>query len=467
MKKNKFVTFLFFVACLTMTAQTKLADIFGNHMVLQRESDVAVWGTDKPNAIINIEGSWGQKAKTTTDNNGHWQTKIKTTVAGGPYKLIVLGSKKVVLGDVLLGEVWLCSGQSNMEMPLRGFQGQPVNGNNDFILKSTNSQLRFFAVKRQLALTPQENLAGGDWEISPPATAPDCSAVAYFYGKMLQETLQVPVGLITSSWGGTVAQAWTSPETLRKDFPEFNLTANTKENLNQNTPTALYNGMIHPLIPFGIKGVIWYQGEGNRSKPEQYARLFPALITNWRADFKQGDFPFYFVQIAPFVYSKNENASFLRETQLKTMLTTKNTGMAVTMDIGEEYSIHPAEKQKVGERLGYWALAKTYEIKGIQYSGPIYKSMEVKESKALLSFEYAPSGLFSKDKKIEGFEIAGEDKVFYPASVKIVKGQLEVWNDIVLKPVAVRYGWLNYIQGSLFNTFGLPASSFRTDTWDK
>ncbi|MGA9639246.1 sialate O-acetylesterase [Flavobacterium sp.] len=467
MKINKYIPFLFFIACTTMTAQTKLAGVFGSHMVLQRESNVAVWGIDKPNTIINIEGSWGQKAKTTTDSNGHWQTKIKTNVAGGPYKMTVSGSKKVVLEDVLLGEVWLCSGQSNMEMPLRGFQRQPVYGSNDFILKSTNSQLRFFEVKRQLALTPQEKLAGGEWQISSPATAPDCSAVAYFYGKMLQETLHVPVGLITSSWGGTVAQAWTSPETLKNNFPEIGLNANTKENLNQNTPTALYNGMIHPLIPFGIKGVIWYQGEGNRSKPEQYATLFPALITNWRTDFKQGDFPFYFVQIAPFAYSKNENAAFLREAQLKTMLTTKNTGMAVTMDIGEEYSIHPAEKQKVGQRLAYWALAKTYGIKGIQYSGPVYKSMVVQESKVLLSFDYAPSGVFSKDKKLEGFQIAGEDKIFHPASVKIVKGQLEVWNDTILKPVAVRYGWVNYIEGSLFNTFGLPASSFRTDTWDK
>ncbi|WPR71381.1 sialate O-acetylesterase [Flavobacterium sp. NG2] len=448
-----------------MTAQTKLASIFNNHMVLQRETEVAIWGNDKPNTVITIEGSWGHKAKTVTDNKGNWQTKIKTTSAGGPYSLKVVGSQKVVLEDILLGEVWLCSGQSNMEMPLKGFIGQPINKSNESIMKSENAQLRFFKVKRQTALSPQENLAAGNWEISSRTTAADCSAVAYFYGKMLQETLKIPVGLITSSWGGTVAQAWMSPPSLRKDFPEFDLGALTQEKLNQNSPSALYNGMIHPLVPFGIKGVIWYQGESNKSNPEQYAKLFPALIANWREDFKQGDFPFYFVQIAPFVYSKKENAAFLREAQLKTMQTTKNTGMAVTLDIGEEFSIHPAEKEKVGERLAYWALAKTYGMSGIEFSGPVYKSMEVNGNKATLSFDYTPLGVFSKNP--QDFEIAAEDKIFYPATVKITKGKLEVWNDTVAKPVAVRYAWKNFVEGSLFNTAGFPASSFRTDNWEK
>jgi sialate O-acetylesterase len=466
MKKILFVQVILFVSCLQMYSQTKLAEIFGDSMVLQQNSDVAVWGIDKPNTTISIQSSWGQIAKTTSDSKGHWQLKIKTIKAGGPYLLNVTGSQKIVLKDVLLGEVWLCSGQSNMQMPMKGFAGQPINNSNDFILKSANSQLRYFNVKRQLGVEPINKIAGGKWEIASPATTPNVSAVAYFYGKMLQETLKVPVGLICSSWGGTPAEGWTSKETLASNFPDMNL-AVTKENLNQGSPSGLYNGMIHPLVPFGIKGVIWYQGENNKNRYQNYEKLFSAMIGNWRTVFQQADMPFYFVQIAPYIYSKEINSAFLRETQLKTMLNTKNTGMVVTLDVGEEYSIHPAEKQKVGERLAYWSLAKTYKIEGIEFSGPVYKSMEVKDAKVYLTFDFAKNGVFSPSRTVDNFEIAGEDKVFYPAKAKINKGELEVWNDTITKPVAVRYGWNNFLTASLFNTAGLPASSFRTDNWDK
>jgi len=283
---------------------------------------------------------------------------------------------------------------------------------------------------------------------------------------MLQEGLDVRVGLISSRAGGTAAEAWTNKKTLNEGFPVFNSKINKTSNYGRSTPTALYNAMIHPLIPFAIKGVIWYQGETNRKNPEQYAKLLPALIKSWREDWGLGEFPFYFVQIAPFEYGET-NSAFLREAQLKTMLSTPNTGMAVTLDIGDEFCIHPPIKKEVGERLGYWALAKTYGMKGIQFSGPVYKSMMIQKDSVYLNFDDASDGLCSFDKQLKDFTIAGSDKIFRKANATINKGRLVVWSDSVVSPIAVRYAWKNYVQGSLYNVAGLPASSFRTDDWNE
>lgn len=460
MKKGLLLSILV-LSLFFLQAQTNVSSMFSNHMVMQRNSEVAIWGEDKPNTKISIEAGWGENVTTIADTEGKWKVFLTTHDAGGPYKLDIKGSEQIQISDILLGEVWLCSGQSNMEMPLKGFKGQPVYGSNQEILNSLNSELRFFTVERNISTKPLE-YCNGQWELSTRETSAEFSAVAYFYGKMLQKQLQVPVGLICSSWGGTPAEAWTPRNVIVSDFKEFESELNDESSYYQKTPTGLFNGMINPLIPFTMKGVIWYQGEGNRFNTEQYTKLFPAMIKSWRDRWNLGDFPFYFVQISSLEWG-GEQWVELRESQLKTMLTVPNTGMAVTLDIGQKYCIHPPKKKEVGERLAYWSLAKTYGYKGIQFSGPVYKSMEIKDAKAYLSFDYAPDGVCSMEQKLENFEISGADQVFYPAKAEIKKGQLIVWNDEVKEPTIVRYGWKSYLNGCLFNTAGLPASSFRTD----
>ncbi|MCL7764511.1 sialate O-acetylesterase [Polaribacter sp. Z014] len=449
----------------TTNAQTQLANIFNDHMVLQRNTNVHIWGTDTPKSTIEIIGSWGEKASVTTDANGKWKTTIKTLKAGGPYTLEVKGSENVTLKDVLLGEVWLCGGQSNMAMALRGNVGQHIEGSNRAILNSTNSNLRFFTVPTTVSEVPLDDLKG-NWEVSTPKTAAAFSAVGYFFGKMIQEHLGVPVGLISSNVGGTPAQAWTSKEVISSEFPEFNKDFSKK--INTKTATVLYNGMIHPLIPYGIKGAIWYQGEANRWNAEQYSRLFPAMIKNWRDQFKQGDFPFYFVQLAPYGYKDLEGWAQLQQSQLKTMLTVPSTGMAVINDIGYKTRIHPPKKREVGERLAFWALAKDYNVEGITYSGPTYKAVKIEKNKALISFNHAALGITSLGKPLTNFEISGENGVFYPAEAKIIMKEklLQVWSDKVAKPKNVRYGFTSYIDGCLFNNAGLPASAFSTEDWN-
>jgi len=270
--------------------------------------------------------------------------------------------------------------------------------------------------------------------------------------------------LINSSWGGTPAEAWTPKETMTTELKELNHW-HTDTSIPQKLPSLLYNGMIHPLIPYTIKGVIWYQGEANKSYHQSYTKLFSAMINSWRFGWNQGEFPFYFVQIAPLGWG-GEDQAFLREKQLKTMLSVPNTGMAVTLDIGEKESIHPTEKQKVGERLALWALANDYGFKDIQYSGPVYKSISVEGNKVNVEFDYAPYGLATFGKELSSFTLAGTDKIFYKAEAKLLKGgELVVWSEKVPNPIAVRYGWDSWVDGSLFNTAGLPASSFRSDDW--
>lgn len=470
MKKNR-LTYLILVFVFGLTrlnAQTKLASVFGDHMVLQRHTNIQVWGTDTPNTAIEVLGSWGAEAQTKTDSKGKWKTSLKTVEAGGPYTLAINGSEKVLLKDILLGEVWLCGGQSNMAMPLKGGPGQHIEGSNTMILNSTNSNLRFFTVKSAVSSIPL-NSCKGTWEVSEPKTAANFSAVGYAFGLRLQKHLNVPVGLISSNVGGTPAQAWTPKETITSKFPEFDKELKNKKYTTQ-TATGLYNAMIQPLVPFSIKGVIWYQGESNAKskKPGQYAKLFPAMIASWRNKWNKKELPFYFVQIAPFG-GKRDGWVRIQQAQLKTMLTVPNTGMAVINDIGYKNRIHPPQKKKVGERLALWALAKDYGVEGIIHSGPTFKSMTIEKNKVILLFNNAPFGITSMGKPLTDFEITGADGVYYPATAKIPgKGiHLQVWSDKVEKPVHVRYAWRNYVEGCLFNTGGLPASCFTTEDWSE
>ena len=458
--KRLLLIIVFFI-CNTSTAQVKLNALFQDHMVLQRNKPIAIFGNavSEKEVVVTFKGkSYKVKVK-----NKQWKVFLDETEAGGPYILRVKGKNEIVFSDILIGEVWLCSGQSNMAMQMRGNFGQPINGSNLAILKSTNKNLRLFTVKRNLSKEPVESIEG-NWQLAQPKSVKEFSATAYFYGKMLQETLGVPVGLICAAWGGTPAEAWTPSEIIKTQFKDFK-GWNKNEKSPQRNPSVLYNGMIHPLKPFTFKGVIWYQGEANKNYYKNYTDLFSSMIKSWRHNWNQGDFPFYFVQIAPLGWG-GDNQAYLRETQLKTMQSVKNCGMAVTLDIGEKFNIHPAEKQKVGQRLALWALAKDYGFKDIDFSGPVYKSMNIKGNKVVLNFEYAQLGVTSLGKELNDFVIAGKDKVFYKAEAKITKGKLEVWSDKVTKPVAVRYGFKDWVDGSLFNNARLPATSFRTDKWD-
>lgn len=451
------------VISISASAQTRVSPIFGDNMVMQQATNASVWGWDKTGQKVRVNTSWNNKDYTiTADKEGKWILKVQTPKAGGPYTITVKGSKTIELNNVLIGEVWLCSGQSNMEMPVKGYRNQPILNSQEAILNSDNNYIREFAVKRTYNRVPQSDIEG-EWKISNPENTGDFSATAYFFGRKLYRILNIPIGLIHSSWGGTDVLAWTDSVTVAS-FNKIDLAKYAGR--KQNYPSALYNGMINPLIPYTINGVIWYQGENNRAQSELYDYAFPGMIKNWRNLFEKDDLSFYFVQIAPYRYDGMNLGANLRESQLHTMLNVKNTGMAVTMDIGDYNYIHPADKETVGVRLAYWALANTYGIKGIAYSGPVYKNLEVIQNEAHVYFDFADDGLTSFGRKLNYFQIAGDDKVFYPAEARISgQGRIIVTSEEVENPVAVRYGWFDYAKGNLFNNAGLPASSFRTDNW--
>ena len=416
-----------------------------------------------------VKFGWHEKTCfSVADSTGKWKLKISTPAAGGPYEIIIKADTTFILKNILIGEVWVCSGQSNMQMPFNGYISMPVIGSNDYIAHGQNENIRLFTVERSYSTTPAED-CNGHWVVSSPSYVAKFSAVAYSYGKYIQEILDLPVGLILSSVGDTPAEAWTGENTLKSNFNEFKLPVLETDKVTSKTPTVLFNAMIHPILNYSIRGVIWYQGTSNRDRPEQYSRLFPAMIRNWRESWELGDFPFLFVQIAPYSYrfDKNTQSAFLREAQLKTMLNTPNTGMVVAMDVGDSLSNHPPEKIIIGKRLAYWALAKTYGLEGLSYSGPVFKSMTVKEHKAILTFDYAKLGLTSFGEEINEFVVAGDDRIFHPAKAVIKDTVLEVWSSKVKNPISVRYCWKNYAKGSLYNNAGLPASSFRTDDWEK
>ncbi len=632
-------------------AQITLPAIIGDHMVLQQQSNVPLWGWAQPGQTVRVTGSWdNQNMSTKTDGSGRWELKIKTPDAGGPYTVEIQANEKITLQNVMIGEVWLCSGQSNMEMPLKGWPNEPIAGSEGAIERANYPEIRLFTVERKTAFEPQKD-CHGVWQSCSPETAGDFSATGFFFGQDLYKKLKVPIGLIHSSWGGTPAEAWTSQSFINqipyfhtstgncdpvefrnrklKEYesiqtawlqnlgvskpersPDWSLPDYNDESWNEvqvpaswneaeighyeglvelryefripmgwtkrdmilelgpidemdntwvngvlvgshlnvydwaavrsytlpagtlkkgknviavqvvntsglggingeksmlklhpagkkifsksiagkwtyrkvkafnqvepmpwcnncgvpQSPTTLYNGMIAPLIPYRIKGAIWYQGESNRYDGPLYEDIFGTMIENWRHDWGQGSFPFYFVQIAPYTYRDAFDTGLLREAQANS-LKLKNTGMVVTMDIGSLQSIHPPDKKSVGIRLSAWALAKDYSFSNLYYSGPLYKSFTIEDGQIRVQFNYTCGGLKSDGGPLRHFLIAGADRKFVPASAKIVKNELIVFSKEVRNPVAVRFGWGNTDQTNLFNLAGLPAGPFRTDDW--
>ncbi len=607
-----------------------MASLFGDNMVLQQRSSAAVWGWAAPGARITIAASWGSKAAAAADKNGKFFVRLSTPGAGGPYSMTISGDGTVAIHNVLIGEVWLCSGQSNMEMTLKKGYPPPLMNQEQELANANYPNIRLFHVEKKMSGAP-ETRCGGKWEVCTTETAAGFSACGYFFGRDLYQALHIPVGLIDSTWGGTPVEYWTSEPAMMR-LPDYaasiekNRTAQVEfakamdawnreletadigwgrwnqENCDetgfaaaggpvsfesvglagfdgvvwvrativatkqqaaaastlclgpiddeditfingkqvgaendwqkpryyaipkntlhegenvlavrvldtggkggfsdfgavklvfQNETAAvsnwrfrtsvslqslparpvfqgrsvsvLYNGMIAPLIPFALRGAIWYQGEANVGNAFQYRTAFPNMIRNWREDFGQGDFPFYFVQIAPFAYGNNMSPE-LREAQMMT-LALKNTGMVVVGDItGNVNDIHPVNKQDVGHRLALWALAKTYGRTVGEYSGPLFRRARIAGNKMIVEFDHA-AGLHFKGDNTAGLEIAGDDKVFHPAVAKVEGSRLVVWSPQVKQPASVRYCWSDTAIGFLVNGADLPASSFRTDNW--
>jgi sialate O-acetylesterase len=644
MKKTYVLLLLLFVF-IRANANVTMPGIFGSNMVLQRNQPIPVWGWAKPNETIVVTLN-KQKKTVKADQNGDWMVKLSPESAGGPFSLTIKGNNTIAFSNVLIGEVWVCSGQSNMEWSL-----SVANNAEQEIAAANYPQIRHFTVAKAVSSVPLKDVRGGSWEIAEPANAGRFSAVAYFFARKLYQELKVPIGLVNTSWGGTHVETWTSREAFQgsEEFksmiasvPLVNMdslekvqSANHKKALEQwktellppnllsswnqlafddsqwkklkapglwesqglngldgvflfrksfnveadkaglsavlelakiddndvtyvngvkvgatdgynttrkyiipagilkagknviavrvvdtgggggfhgdapmsisagsqaqsltgewaykiesiNTsssaydfnpnqyPSLLYNAMLYPIIPFAIQGAIWYQGESNAGRAWQYRKAFPLMITDWRKQWKQGDFPFYFVQLASFDAggSKDKNAGYqwaeLREAQTLT-LSLPNTGMAVTSDVGEANDIHPRNKQDVGLRLALAALSKTYK-KNVVGNGPMYQAMKTEGNQAIISFSNIGTGLMTKDKYgyLRGFEIAGADQQYHYAKAYIKGNQVVVYSDDVQAPVAVRFGWYDEISdNNLFNKEGLPAVPFRTDNWER
>ena len=451
---------LMFNVCLT-SAAVRLPAILGSHMVLQQNSEVKLWGWSSPAEKITIKTSWDTITyKTTGGSTAKWITKIKTPAAGGPYSITINGS--TILEDVMIGETWVCSGQSNMEWS----GDQNLKQCLDEMPNATNKNIRLFYVPKSTSGFPQEN-CGGSWKVCTPEEMKHFSAVGYFFGKKIQQALNVPIGLINSNWGGTPAETWTPKNEVENDS-ELNSAAQKLKPTDwwPTLPGYAYNAMIYPITNFEIAGAIWYQGESNVPTYSSYKQLMTKMITSWREAW-QKEFPFYFVQIAPFSgYGQNNWCALQRETQTR-CLSIPKTGMVVISDLVDDIkNIHPVNKIDVSARLANLALVKSYDKSGLNYKFPMYKGMKNEKDKIRIEFKNAENGLMAKDKSITEIYIAGEDRHFQPALAKIDGNTLIVWNKSIKSPVSVRFGFTNTAIPNLFSKEGLPVNLFRTDNWD-
>ena len=453
------------VICLltiNLSGQIRLPSVIGDNMVLQQNSDAAVWGWGEPGSEIKITGSWNNDTvKTKISNYSFWSVKLKTPSAGGPYTINIKSNDQVTLKNVMIGEVWICSGQSNMEWSAN----HNLMNAEDEIKNASYPDIRLFHVKKIASDTPQDNCFAS-WEECSPATMRSFSSIGYFFSRQLHQNLKIPIGIIEVAWGGTPAEVWVKAGLVESD-PLLRSSAEQLKTYDPwpNKPGVTYNAMIAPLIPFNIAGAIWYQGESNAGSPASYRKLMGTLIENWRKDFGK-EFPFYFVQIAPYAYGSDSKAPIIREMQMQTMEVPK-TGMVVVSDLVDDIkNIHPRNKQDVGKRLANWALAETYGIKGIVYKHPLYESMKAEKTKIRISFSNVPDGLIMKGEELKCFEIAGADKVFVPATARIDGNAVIVSAKGIKTPIAVRFSFSNDAVGNLFSKEGLPVAPFRTDSWE-
>ncbi len=455
----------FFVLCLlipvTVCSQLRLPAILSSGMVLQQNDSVALWGWAGPAEKVFVTTGWDNRMDSTIAGSGaQWRLRVKTPAAGGPYTVSIRSRNTIRLENVMIGEVWVCSGQSNMEMTYSWGEKDIAQE----LATCNTTGLRFFAVPKTTSATPQDDVKA-QWTVCDSSTLKNFSAVAYFFGKKLEQQLQVPIGLISSSWGGTPAETWAPAPLVEQD--SVLKTAATVLKPSRNWPIQpgiAWNAMIAPITPFTIAGATWYQGESNTTTNSTYSRLLTTMIDAWRQAWKK-TFPFYYVQIAPFKYGNNNIGALLQEAQTKTMQH-PNVGMVVITDLIDSVTnIHPTHKREVGYRLAGWALAETYHLPGIVYKSPQFKSAERKGDALVLSFDNIPNGLIAKGKTITGFYVSGEQEGWFPADAVIQKDRIVVRSREVKAPVYVRYGFGNTITGDVFSTAGLPLCPFRSDNW--
>jgi sialate O-acetylesterase len=461
---KKIIFSLSLLLSFAVSAQVRLPAIIGDHMVLQQNTNVKIWGWCDVGEKITLKASWDTTSyKATGSPDAAWSIELKTPSASGPYTIDINGKNAIVLNDVLIGEVWLCGGQSNMEMSA----GWGLKQYDADVAAATNKSIRFFHVPRTTAEFPQDNLPA-KWVVCNPEDMKRFSLAGYFFGQKINSQLGVPVGLINSSWGGTPAEVWTPKNAIEEDAVLKQAAGQLKKvPWGPVLPAYAYNAMIYPFINFPIAGAIWYQGEANVDAADTYQKLFSAMITSWRKAWGK-EFPFYFVQIAPFAgYGKdNIKSALLREAQTET-LSVPNTGMIVTSDLVDNINdIHPQMKKEVGLRLANFALSQTYGKSGLAFKSPSYQSMKLEKDKIRIHFKNAEKGLAAKGGALTEFYISGEDKNFVPATATIEGNTVIVWNKNVKKPIAVRFGFTNAAMPNLFSKEGLPVNLFRTDDWN-
>lgn len=448
---------LLFLITVNSGASVSMPEIFSDNMVLQQKSDVTFWGWAKSGENVVINADWLDKEfSIRAGSQGTWKITIKTPSAGGPYIIKVKGYNEIVFKNVMIGEVWLCSGQSNMEWSA---QSGIINGEEE-IKDASFPDIRLFTVLNSTSVYPQDHLTG-EWTSCTPETMKSFSAIGYFFARKLQKELGVPVGIINSSWGGTPAEAWMPEEVIMNDSFLRDAAAKQKPVPWGPVETArIYNSMIYPILAYKIAGVLWYQGEANTINAYAYDKILSGLIGSWRNKWGY-DFPFYYAQIAPYKYGKPFEGVEVREAQRK-VLEIANTGMVVLSDIGDTLNIHPKNKQDAALRFANLALKRTYKKTDVQDSGPLFKEMTIDKTHAVISFSNS-EGLHFNGKKLTSFEIAGADKVFYPADAKIKGEQVIVESEKVKSPGFVRFAWSNTATPNLFNSVNLPASCFTTE----
>lgn len=482
--KNIIVLILILGFSTHLFANLQLPSVLSSNMVLQRNTSVNLWGKASPNSQVEVITSWNNnKYVAAANQQGKWMLKVTTTEAGGPYTIQFANSNKTItLENVLLGEVWVCGGQSNMEMPVTGFMQQPVENSMEAVLDAYQyPNIRMFTVPRQSSDVALDDSPSA-WLTADAASVSSFSAVGYFYGKTLARVLNVPIGLISSNWGGSAIEAWMTNESIDQiDGIDHALAKSGKA--DNTIPERLYNGMILPISNFTAKGFIWYQGESNRKNWFDYKELQIGMVNLWRKSWGDEKMPFYITQIAPYRYEADSlrSLAMLIEAQHQAAKEIPYSGIAATTDLGNRTCIHPEKKSEVGLRLAYLALGQDYGVKGLPAPAPTFKSMELKENKLLLSFNhvsdkhswnesnsfsgYLPDGYVTP----KGFEVAGSDGVFYPAKGNYVwwENKIEVWSDKVPNPVAVRYAFKNFVaEANVVTTVGQPLVPFRTDTWE-